>query len=347
VTMVAADLGGVLVACAIGVGIAAVVGLLLTYGLRWLSRRINFDLRLQASWRSPVVLLAVVIALDWVLYRSEDQQQWAATVTNVLDMVIIGIVGWIVLLIVRAIESTALIRIRNQDADSRGSRHLQTKITLVQRVVSAMVITITVGAALWTIPAMKQLGAAILASAGVIGIVAGLAAQSTLGNLFAGLQIAFTDAIRIDDIVDIGDQWGRIDEITLSYVVVKVWDGTSLILPCTYFTTTGFRNRTHAQLATSGTIEIAVTWQVPIEALRDELARVLAQSPDWDGDVGTISVTDASSPVLQVVAVVSASSNDQLAKLRTEVREALIEFIRRDHPEAVPAALPAPSPPAS
>ena len=128
---------------------------------------------------------------------------------------------------------------------------------------------------------------------------------------------------------------------------MRVWDGTSLILPCTYFTTTGFRNRTHDQVAISGTVELAATWQVPIEALRTELARVLAQSPEWDGAVGTISITDASTPVLQVVALVSAASNDQLGQLRTEVREALIEFIRREHPEAVPAALPAPSPPAA
>jgi len=352
VRIVAADAGGVLVALAIGVAIAAVVGLLLTYGLRWLGRRINFDLHLRASWRSPVVLLAVAVAARWVLYRAKDEQEWTGPVSDLLDIAIIGIIGWIALLIVHAIGSTVMERIREQDADSRGSRRLQTKVRLLERVAGAIIITITAGAALWTLPAVQQLGATILASAGIIGVVAGIAAQSTLGNLFAGLQLAFTDAIRIDDIVDIGnlgnigDQWGRVDEITLSYVVVRVWDGTSLILPCTYFTTTGFRNRTHDQVAVTGTVELAATWQVPIEALRAELARVLAQSPEWDGAVGTISITDASTPVLQVVALVSAASNDQLGPLRTTVREALVEFIRREHPEAMPAALPAPSPPA-
>src|SRR6478735_2172746 len=226
--------------------VSMVVGLLLTYGLRWLGRRINFDLHLRASWRSPVVLLAVAVAARWVLYRAKDEQEWTGPVSDLLDIAIIGIIGWIALLIVHAIGSTVMERIREQDADSRGSRRLQTKVRLLERVAGAIIITITVGAALWTLPAVQQLGATILASAGIIGVVAGIAAQSTLGNLFAGLQLAFTDAIRIDDIVDIGnlgnigDQWGRVDEITLSYVVVRVWDGTSLILPCTYFTTTGF-----------------------------------------------------------------------------------------------------------
>jgi small-conductance mechanosensitive channel len=137
----------------------------------------------------------------------------------------------------------------------------------------AVIATVAIGAMLWTIPAVQELGAGILASAGVLGIVAGLAAQTSLGNLFAGIQISFTDAIRIGDVCRDRQPVGRIEEITLTYVVVRVWDGTCLILPCTYFNTTRFRNWTHGGTQNSGTVELTVNWQVPLEDLRQELRR--------------------------------------------------------------------------
>jgi small-conductance mechanosensitive channel len=337
-TVVAADTGAVLVACAVGVGIAVAVGLALTWGLRVVSRRIRFELDLGRSWRSPVVLLAAAIALTWVLGRATTEHDWTDPVVHVLTIWILGLVAWIALLIVRAIAATWMTRIREQDPDSRLSRHQLTKLTLLERVISAIVITIAVGVALWTIPAVRDIGAGILASAGIVGIIAGLAAQTTLSNFFAGLQIAFTDAIRIDDIVEIEGQRGSIEEITLNYVVVRVWDGTSLILPCTYFTTTPFRNTTHQQRAESGTVELGVTWDVPIEELRAELARILAGSPHWDGDSGSIGIDDAATSTLRLVAVVSAATGADLAALRREVREGLVEYLRRDHPESVPVA---------
>jgi hypothetical protein len=203
-------------------------------------------------------------------------------------------------------------------------------------VIDAVVVTIVVAAALWTIPAVREVGVGIFASAGVVGIVFGLAAQTSLANIFAGIQIAFTDGIRIDDIVDIEGQWGRIEEITLTYVVVRVWDGTSLILPCTYFTTTPFLNWTHQGTSATGIVEIGVDWNVPIDELRRELGRILAVSSNWDGQKGDLHVEDASGPVVKLIAEVSAPDGDSLAPLRREVREELVQYIQREHADAVP-----------
>jgi small-conductance mechanosensitive channel len=331
-----ADLGEVLLACGIGAAVGFVAGLALTLGLRWLARRLEVTLDWTAATRSPIVALFVVVAVKVVLELADAQREWADVVVRLLDVALIAIVGWILLVIARVIEKGALAKFPATALEDRRSRHARTKITLLRRVTDAVVVTIVVAAALWTIPAVREVGVGIFASAGVVGIVFGLAAQTSLANIFAGIQIAFTDGIRIDDIVDIEGQWGRIEEITLTYVVVRVWDGTSLILPCTYFTTTPFLNWTHQGTSATGIVEIGVDWNVPIDELRRELGRILAVSSNWDGQKGDLHVEDASGPVVKLIAEVSAPDGDSLAPLRREVREGLVQYIQREHADAVP-----------
>jgi len=193
---------------------------------------------------------------------------------------------------------------------------------------------------LWTIPALRDIGAGILASAGVIGVIGGLAAQTTLGNLFAGLQIAFTDAIRIDDIVTVQTLTGRIEEITLTYVSVRVKDNTTLILPCTYFTTTPFQNWTHKGAQITGIVEFGVDAHAPLDALlpalRRELGRVLERSAHWDRGRGDIVVEDATGSALKLIAMVTALDGAAVEPLRWEVREGLLTFLRENYPAALP-----------
>lgn len=315
-----ADLGEVLLACAIGAAVGFAAGLALTLGLRWLARRLSVSLEWTAATRSPIVALFVVVAVKVVLELADAQREWAEFVVDLLDIALIAIVGWIMLVIARVIEKGALAKFPARSLEDRRSRHARTKITLLRRVTDAVIVTIVVAAALWTIPAVREVGVGIFASAGVVGIVFGLAAQTSLSNIFAGIQIAFTDGIRIDDIVDIEGQWGRIEEITLTYVVVRVWDGTSLILPCTYFTTTPFLNWTHQGTSATGIVEIGVDWTVPVDELRQELGRILARSTTWDGQKGELHVEDASGPVVMLIAEVSAPDGDSLTPLRREVR---------------------------
>jgi small-conductance mechanosensitive channel len=331
-----ADTGTVLVACAIAAAAAFVVGVVLTHGLRWLGRRFGLDVRWTRAQRSPLVALFVIIAVRVILTTADAQQAWAAAVVDVLDVALIAVVGWLLLVVVQLIEQAALRKFPATSLEDRRSRHIRTKITLLQRIIDAVIITVVIGAVLWTIPAVREIGVGLLASAGVVGIVFGLAAQTSLSNIFAGIQIAFSDGIRIDDIVDIGGQWGKIEEITLTYVVVRVWDGTSLILPCTYFTTTPFRNWTHQGTSTTGIVEFGVDWTMPVADLRAELDNVLARSENWDGRTGKLHVEDARGPFVTVVAEVSALDGDHLAPLRREVREGLVAYIQREHADLVP-----------
>ena len=187
-----------------------------------------------------------------------------------------------------------------------------------------------------TFPAIQALGAGLLASAGVISIVAGLAAQTSLVNVFAGIQLAFTDAIRVDDVVVVQKEWGRIEEITLTYVVVHIWDDRRLILPSTYFTTTPFENWTRRQSEVMGTVEFDLDWRAPVEEMRSELKKVLAETPLWDQRVGILQITDATAGFVRVRILVSAADSASLFDLRCLIREELVLFLQQEHPTALP-----------
>ena len=204
-----------------------------------------------------------------------------------------------------------------------------------------LVAVLTVAAMLLTFPTARAAGAGILASAGVISIVAGLAAQTSLANVFAGLQLAFTDAIRVDDVVVVEDAWGRIEEITLTYVVVHIWDDRRLVLPSTYFTTTPFENWTRKESAVLGSVELDVDWTVPFDEMRTELHRLLedegGRGPElWDRRVGVLQVTDAVGSVVRARVLVSAQDAGTLFDLRCHVREQLVGWLQREHPAGLP-----------
>jgi small-conductance mechanosensitive channel len=288
-------------------------------------------------------VLFVVLAVRGVLLAAEGTQHaWPVRAGYILGLVAIAVVGWLLTVIAVGGERAMLARYPEAGLENRRSRHVRTKIILVTRVVQALIAAITAGAILWTIPPLRDLGAGILTSAGVIGVIGGLAAQSTLGNLFAGLQIAFTDAIRIDDIVVVQGLTGRIEEITLTYVSVRVQDNTTLILPCTYFTTTPFQNWTHKGAQITGMVEIGVDSHAPLDALlpalREELSRVLERSSRWDRGRGDIVVEDATGSAVKLIAMVTAVDGDAIAPLRWEVREGLLTFLQENYPAALPGS---------
>ena len=213
---------------------------------------------------------------------------------------------------------------------------MRTQISLLRRLAVVVIGVLAAAAMLLTFPSARAAGASILASAGVISIVAGLAAQTSLANVFAGLQLAFTDAIRVDDVVVVEEEWGRIEEITLTYVVVHIWDDRRMVLPSTYFTTTPFENWTRTQSAVLGSVEIDVDWSVPFEVMRGELARLLEGHELWDERVGILQVTDAVGSVVRVRALVSAKDGPTLFDLRCHVREGLVVWLQREHGYGLP-----------
>lgn len=254
-------------------------------------------------------------------------------------ILLIAAITWIVASLVVVAERQVIARFAGGDAGltdaDRHRRKIRTQVTVLRRLVTAVVV-LGGAAALMTFPSFTDIGKTMFASAGVLSVVAGLAAQTSLGAVFAGIQIAFSDAIRVGDVVVLEDEWGRIEEITLTYVVVHLWDERRLVLPCTYFTTTPFQNWTRNATELLGTAELDVDFTVPFDAMRTELDRLLHADQLWDERVGVLQVTDAVDGYVRVRMLVSAPNAGALFDLRCDVREGMVEWLQREHPGALP-----------
>ncbi|MDA8383126.1 MAG: mechanosensitive ion channel [Betaproteobacteria bacterium] len=216
------------------------------------------------------------------------------------------------------------------------SRSLITQIRVFRRILVVVLIVLALAIALMSFRWGRELGGSLLASAGIAGLAVGLAARPTVENLVAGVQLALTQPMRIEDVVIVENEWGWIEEITTTYVVVRIWDLRRLVLPLTYFTQTPFQNWTRQTANLMGTVFVYVDYKIPVQALRDELASIVKTIPQWDGKVCVLQVTDASNETMQLRALVSAADSSRLWDLRCAVREKLIEFIQRTWPEYLP-----------
>jgi len=263
-------------------------------------------------------------------------EPWRRTTLHLLVLAMIAACAWLVGALLLAMEDTTLARFRTDVPDNRHARRLHTQVVMLRRVTIAVIVILTVGVMLMTFPAVRGVGASLLASAGVIGVVGALAAQSLLSNVIAGLQLAFSDAVRIDDVVVVEGEWGRIEELTLSYVVVHIWDDRRLILPTSYFTTTPFQNWTRTRAAVLGTAEFDLDWSVPVQAMREELRRLVEGTDLWDGRVCVLQVTEATGGTVRLRALVSAADSPSLWDLRCQVREHLVSWVREHRPTALP-----------
>ena len=189
---------------------------------------------------------------------------------------------------------------------------------------------------LMTFPGARQLGASLLASAGVVGLIAGVAARSVISNLMAGLQIALGQPLRIDDVLVVQGEWGRVEEITRTYVVLRIWDERRLIIPLQWLIENPFQNWTRKNAQILGSVMLWVDYTLPLEPVRAEARRLCEASPEWDGRLCLLQVVEASERAMQLRVLVSSASSGQNWDLRCVVREGLIDFIRREHPEALP-----------
>lgn len=264
------------------------------------------------------------------------EKEQRATLDQILSLLLIGLVSWLLIKTVYILEDYVVRSFEVDVEDNLRARKIHTQLRVLKRIVIILVGVIALATMLMTFPRVRQLGTTILASAGIIGIVVGMAAQRTIGTFIAGLQIAFTQPIRVDDVVIVENEWGRIEEITLTYVVVKIWDLRRLIVPITYFIEKPFQNWTRVTADILGTIFIYVDHTVPIDAVREELHRILKGSELWDGKVCVLQVTNTSERTVELRALVSAADASTAWSLRCEVREKLIEFIKKDYPQALP-----------
>lgn len=243
--------------------------------------------------------------------------------------------AWLALRVINVVERRVALRYDEATLADRRGRRIKTQMQLIKRVLSAVIIVIAVSAVLLSMPQVRALGAGLLASAGLISVIAALAVQTTLTNVFAGMQLAFTDAIRVGDVVVMDDYYGTIEDITMSYVVLKIWDGRRIIYPSSYFTTTPFENYTRVGTEISAGIDFDVDWRVPVEVLRSRLRALVESSELWDGRDVSIQVLSIANDRATLRAAVSARNAGDLWDLQCLVREDFIKFISEEHPQAM------------
>jgi small-conductance mechanosensitive channel len=281
-------------------------------------------------------LLVAAAALALSLPAIDLSERLAGHIRHALVLVIIGAVGWLLIELAGAATDILTTRLDLSAADNLRARRAQTQAMIARRVSAVVIGIVTVAVMLTTFAQVRTLGASLLASAGIAGLVIGIAAQQTLSNLFAGIQIALTEPIRIDDVVVVEGEWGRIEEITFTYVVVTLWDERRLVLPISYFTQTPFENWTRDRSDVLGSVFLHVDYGAPLSELRDELERAVEESDLWDGRIATLQATEAREQTLELRVVVSARDAPTAWNLRCEIRERLVTFLQEHHPGALP-----------
>lgn len=257
-------------------------------------------------------------------------------IDHLLRIFLISGVAWLMTRLFRAFKETLLSRYRVDVKDNLKARQVSTQLMVLQRVFTSLVLFLAIASALLTFQSAREIGLSLLASAGIAGIIIGLAAQKSLATLFAGIQLAITQPIRIDDVVIIENEWGRIEEITLTYAVVRIWDERRLVVPITHFIDKPFQNWTRTRADILGTVYLFVDYHAPLEPLRLELDRIVKDSKCWDGRVASIQVTGTTDRTVELRALVSAKNSSNAWDLRCLVREGLLMFLQQSYPESLP-----------
>jgi small-conductance mechanosensitive channel len=290
----------------------------------------------RKNFRTPVFLFVLLILLYIFIPVVELQEQTKAHIYHALNIWLIAALGWTAINAVHFISKFILLRYDVKASDNLKARKVSTQLRVFERILYTLIIIVALATVLMTFDEIKKLGINLLASAGVAGIIIGLAAQKSIANIFAGIQIALTQPIRLDDVVIVENEWGWIEEINLTYVVVKIWDERRLIVPIHYFIDNPFQNWTRNTAQLLGTVFIYTDYKVPFNDLRNALTDILNHTPLWDKRVNVLQVTDAKENTLEIRALVSAKDSPTAWDLRVHVREKLIEYLQQNHPESLP-----------
>ena len=301
-----------------------------------LGRKSELAADLARTAHKPFLATMILFGVQQALRAVAGDFPGREGVLHALVICFIAAFAWLVAAFLLVLEDAALAHWRTDVENNLKRRRFKTQIVMIRRLTVATIVVLTLGVVLMTFPGIRALGASVLASAGIVSVIAALAAQSTLGNVFAGLQLAFSDAVRVDDVVVVEGEWGRIEELTLTYVAVQIWDDRRLLLPTSYFTSKPFQNWTRSSSAVLGTAEVDVDWSTEIEPLRAELRTTCEGSELWDGRVCVLQVTEAVGGMVRLRALVSASDAPSLWDLRCLVRERLVTFIWAHQRTALP-----------
>jgi small-conductance mechanosensitive channel len=291
---------------------------------------------LTARAENPARFIFPLIGLALALPFLPISHDIRVSVQRVLGLGVIACVGWATIVAANVISDTLYARYSTDAADDLIARRIRTQTQVLHRIVVMIVLVVTAGIMLMTFPEVRRIGVSLLASAGLAGLVVGVAARSTLSSLIAGVQIALTQPMRLDDAVVVEGEWGWIEEITTTYVVIKIWDLRRLVVPLSYFIDKPFQNWTRTTANLLGTVMIYADYRLPVDDVREELHRLLESSDLWDKKAWGLQVTDATDKTMQLRALVSASDGSRLWDLRCYIREKLIAYIASKHPDALP-----------
>jgi len=322
------------------IGIALAIGITGWWLLMALTRRLKGRdyrrARIARVISRPLAFALPMLVLIPALEATPLDGRW---LDQSLRLLHIGLTACFIWLLVRAVAAgeQAILRDHPMEvADNLAARRIQTQTRVLSRVLMGAIILVGASMVLLTFPMVRQIGTALLASAGIIGLVAGIAAKPVFGNLIAGLQIALTQPIRLDDVVIVEGEWGRVEEIGSSYVVVRIWDERRMVVPLTWFIENPFQNWTRRSADLLGTAFLWLDYRAPIAAIRSELERICKGEALWDGRVCVTQVTETTDHTLQVRLLVSARNSGDAFDLRCIVRERMLDFLAREHPQALP-----------
>ena len=286
--------------------------------------------------REPLLFIFLLSALSIVFPMIGLDQEWTPTFRHVSSILFTVAIAWLV------IDGVAILRyfiVKQYDLQKENNlraRKVYTQFKVFERIIVFVVIILAIGIILMTFDRIRQIGISLLASAGIAGIILGFAAQRIIATVLAGFQIAITQPIRIDDVVIVENEWGWIEEIALTYVVVRIWDKRRLIVPTTYFIEKPFQNWTRTNSEILGTVFIYADYSVPTEAVRHALTQILESSALWDKQVNVLQVTNATERTIELRALMSAKDSSSAWDLRVHVREKLIQFLQENYPESLP-----------
>lgn len=282
--------------------------------------------------KAALLILVMMIAVPVAPLPPET----AALLARMMAVAVIGLIGWAAIVALHIAADLYLRRFRLDIDDNLLARKHNTQVRVLARTVDVLLVMLTLSAALMTFPAVRQYGVSLFASAGVAGIVAGLAARPVLSNLMAGVQLAMTQPIRLYDAVIVENEYGTIEEITSTYVVVKLWDLRRMIVPLTYFIEKPFQNWTRENSSLIGNVMMYLDYRAPVGIIRQKFRDIVKESRLWDGQTAALQITDFKEGTMELRLLMGARSSGAAFDLRCEVREKLIDFIQREHPEALP-----------
>ncbi len=331
---------------ALALGIIIVASYLVALAFRWLffallryfakkDDNIVVD-ALQKNLKGTVFLFIPMIILYIAVGAVDLSPDLVGIMRDVLSILIIASATVVAIRLINVVEDVLFYRYNTAEEDNLRARQARTQIIFLKKLAIFVIVIIAVAIVLLSFESVRKYGATLLTSAGVAGIIIGFAAQKTIGNLLAGFQIAFTQPIKIDDAVIVEGEWGWIEEINLTYVVVKIWDLRRLVVPITYFTEKSFQNWTRTSAQILGSVFLYTDYSLPVDELRKKFEQVLGETDMWDGEGKSVQVTDSSERTMTIRLLMTAKNSPTAWELRCLVREKMIEWIQQNYPAALP-----------